>query len=236
MSDARVDSLFHVTGREGLDAALASGKGVILLANHFGGARRDLALDVPRGLPAPLVWRAAPERLRVPEAAPGNGRPARPIEAVRLAQDADERGRLDDRPARGILNAGMVVKVACDVRWRSGKVTPARFLGQSETFASTWVNLAAQTGAAVIQVFCRLDDTGSITSSSSPPSPSPPTPPGGPGRPLGATGPGCGGGASPASSRAEQRLLLLGAPRRPPPELPGPERLRNRAPAERLAR
>jgi phosphatidylinositol dimannoside acyltransferase len=160
MSDARVNSLFHVTGREGLDAALASGKGVILLANHFGAHVAISHWMFRAGYP--LRWFGERPR-NVSEYLKRHLESDGPLGQSKLfvsrKTPMNEAASTIVQLAR-ILNAGMVVKVACDVRWRGGKVTPARFLGQSETFASTWVNLAAKTGAAVIQVFCRLDDTG----------------------------------------------------------------------------
>ena len=58
------------------------------------------------------------------------------------------------------LNAGMVVKVACDVRWCGSHTADANFLGREQTFSKTWVNLAAMSGAAILPVFCRMDETG----------------------------------------------------------------------------
>jgi KDO2-lipid IV(A) lauroyltransferase len=62
--------------------------------------------------------------------------------------------------AARILHAGLIIKVACDVRWTAGKVADAVFLGRRESFGASWVYLAAMTGAAVVPAFCRLDDAG----------------------------------------------------------------------------
>ncbi len=62
--------------------------------------------------------------------------------------------------AARLLNAGLIVKVACDVRWPDAKAARAIFLGREAPFSTTWVNLAALTGAAVVPAFCRMDDGG----------------------------------------------------------------------------
>jgi len=54
------------------------------------------------------------------------------------------------------------VKIACDVRWRDAKAVSAPFLGRTETFSTTWVTLAAMTGAAVVPAFCRMDERGTF--------------------------------------------------------------------------
>lgn len=159
-TDRGFEELFRVTGREHLDAALAAKKGVILLANHFGShvlishwmfrngyqirwfgerprnvsqfLKAKLESDGPLGQAGLYISRRTP----MTEAA---------SMIVRLAR---------------ILKEGMIVKVACDVRWRGGKIARADFLGQSDTFTSAWVHLAARTSAAVVLVFCRLDEAG----------------------------------------------------------------------------
>jgi KDO2-lipid IV(A) lauroyltransferase len=65
------------------------------------------------------------------------------------------------RAAR-ILKAGLIVNLACDVRWAGPHTTPAAFLGRSYTFSSTWVALATMSGAPVVPVFCRMEPAGSF--------------------------------------------------------------------------
>ena len=52
--------------------------------------------------------------------------------------------------------------MACDVRWPDAKASRMTFLGREEPFSTTWVNLAALTGAAVVPAFCRMDDDGAF--------------------------------------------------------------------------
>src|SRR5438445_706857 len=80
---------------------------------------------------------------------PGHARPATPAEAAAAVH----------RAAR-LLNAGLIVKMASDVRWPDARAVRTTFLGREEPFSTAWVNLAALTGAAVVPAFCRMDDDG----------------------------------------------------------------------------
>ena len=62
--------------------------------------------------------------------------------------------------AMRILNAGMVLQIANDVRWQGAHTAPGHFLGSTYLFSTTWVVLAAMTGAPVVQTFCRPDGRG----------------------------------------------------------------------------
>jgi KDO2-lipid IV(A) lauroyltransferase len=59
-----------------------------------------------------------------------------------------------------VLNAGMVLMIAGDVRWPGANSTEALFLGRSYSFSNTWVKLATLTAAPIVPVFCRIDDDG----------------------------------------------------------------------------
>jgi KDO2-lipid IV(A) lauroyltransferase len=160
LTERSLAEFFRVEGRANLDAALAEGNGVILLANHFGSHviiahwvfRQGYALrwfgERPRNISrflkeqldseGPLGQAGLYVSRRTPMTAAASM-------IVRLAR---------------ILREGMIVKIACDVRWRAGKVATAEFLGQRETFSSAWVQLAARTGAPVVPAFCRVDEAG----------------------------------------------------------------------------
>ena len=53
-----------------------------------------------------------------------------------------------------------VVNIASDVRWQGGHTCPGHFLGSTYLFSTTWVVLAARSGAPVVPVFCRPDGRG----------------------------------------------------------------------------
>jgi KDO2-lipid IV(A) lauroyltransferase len=65
------------------------------------------------------------------------------------------------RAAR-VIQAGMILMIAGDVRWTGTWTSPATFLGHPYTFSNTWVRLAALTGAPIVPVFCRIEADGSF--------------------------------------------------------------------------
>jgi lauroyl/myristoyl acyltransferase len=156
VSDGRAATMFSVAQRAHLDDALGLGKGAIVLACHFGGHL----------LPAHWLFRQKyPLRFYM----------ERPRHISRyMARQFDSDGPLgqnrlfisrqgDAAAAAGsilraarVLQAGMLVYIAGDVRWAGAHAQPATFLRRTVQLSATWVNLAALTGAPVVPVFCRM--------------------------------------------------------------------------------
>lgn len=158
--DRRVARWFKVIGREHLDAALADGRGVVLLANHFGSHLLTSHWLFRRGYP--LRWFSEKPRnvskfMARAFATDGPLGQSRMF-ISRRSTPADAASAI--LRASKALNANMIVKVACDVRWCGQHTARASFLGHQVTFSKTWVNLAAMTGAAVVPVFCHLEEDG----------------------------------------------------------------------------
>jgi phosphatidylinositol dimannoside acyltransferase len=158
--DQRVRDMFTVTGRENLDAAVALGRGCIVLANHFGAHLLPAHWLIRDGFPVRFYME-------------------RPRHISRyMAQHFDTSGPLGQdklfisrqgvpgdsassilRAARTI-KAGMLLYLAGDVRWTGQLTESARFLGRTMRFSTTWVVLAAMTEAPVVMVFCRMEPDG----------------------------------------------------------------------------
>jgi KDO2-lipid IV(A) lauroyltransferase len=158
--DDRVNRLFEVTGRHHLDDALAREKGVILLANHFGSHVLIAHWMLRQGYPA-LWFGERPRNVssflsRRLEALGSQGQPA--LYLSRKGTTAESAATI--LHAARALNGGMVLMLACDVRSRDPRAAGVEFLGRAGRFSTTWVNLAAMTGASVVPVFCRLDEAG----------------------------------------------------------------------------
>jgi phosphatidylinositol dimannoside acyltransferase len=160
LTDQQALRRFEVEGRDHLDRAYSQKRGVILLGNHFGSHlhpshwlyREDyplrLFMERPRHVSTYMTDQfqtdgpLGQEKLFI-------SRRSTPTEAAASILRAMR-----------ILNAGMVLQIAGDVRWQGTHTAPAHFLGSTYLFSTTWVVLAAMTGAPVVPVFCRPDGRG----------------------------------------------------------------------------
>jgi KDO2-lipid IV(A) lauroyltransferase len=158
--DQRAREMFVVTGRENLDVAFDSRRGCIVLASHFGAHL----------LPAHWLFREKfPVRFYMERPRHISRYMSRHFETDGpLGQDklfisrqgvpADSASSIL-RAARA-LKAGMLLYLAGDVRWTGQLTESAQFLGQPTRFSTTWVVLAAMTGAPVVMTFCRMEPDG----------------------------------------------------------------------------
>jgi lauroyl/myristoyl acyltransferase len=160
--DTAIEPLFEVTGRDRLDRALARGKGVILLANHFGSHVLMTHWMFRQGYP--LRWLGEQPRnvsgYLLRQFATDGPLGQSGLFVSRRADTAEAASTIYH--AARILNAGLIVKIACDVRWADAKAVTTTFLGRPESFSTTWVTLAAMTGAEVVPTYCRMDDRGTF--------------------------------------------------------------------------
>lgn len=160
LSDAQALRRFEVEGRENLDNAYAQKRGVILLGNHFGSHLHPthwlyreryplrLFMERPRN-----VSRYMTDQFQT-EGPLGQEK----LFISRRSTPTEAAGSI--LRAMRILNAGMILQIASDVRWQGAHTAPAHFLGSTYLFSTTWVVLAAMTGAPVVPVFCRPDGRG----------------------------------------------------------------------------
>lgn len=160
LPDRVVAPLFDVVGREHLDSALAEKQGVILLGNHYGAHMLPAHWLVRNHYPLRLFMERPRHVSRFlaryfeTEGPFGQNklfisRKAGPAEAAASIMRASR-----------MLKAGMIVKLAADVRWSGPHTSASKFIDREYTFSSTWVALAALTGAPVVPVFCRMDADG----------------------------------------------------------------------------
>ena len=161
LPDDRADALLVADGREHLDAARARGRGVILLFNHFGGFLLPAHWLVRHGYP--LRWLTERprniSRLLARDFTVDGPLGQRKLFMSRTHDAAEGAGAV--RRAVRVLQAGMVVQVAGDVRWSGPHTAPGRFLGRTYSFSTTWVKLAAMTGAPLVPTFGFLVPDGS---------------------------------------------------------------------------
>jgi len=156
VTDKRAEEMFSVTGRQHLDAALAQGPGCMVLTSHFGAHM----------LPAHWMYRQNyPVRLYMERPRNISRFMARRFDTEgALSQDKlfiSRKGESTDaassilRAAR-VLKSGMVLFLAGDVRWSGQMTAPARFLGRTLRFSTTWTHLASMAGSPVVIVHCRI--------------------------------------------------------------------------------
>jgi lauroyl/myristoyl acyltransferase len=158
--DRRARRAFEIHGREHLDESRARGKGVIILACHYGAHL----------LPAHWLFRENyPLRFFMERPRHISKYMARQFETdgplgqdkLFISRKGDPAGSAGSILRAGrILNAGMLVYLAGDVRWSGPHTAAARFLGREHRFSTTWVSLAAMTGAPVVAVFCHMRTDG----------------------------------------------------------------------------
>ncbi len=156
VSDRRAEGMFSISGREHLDAALAEGKGCIILTSHFGAHM----------LPAHWLYRQDyPLRLYMER--PRNVSrfmSRRFVSEGPLSQDKlfiSRKGDFKDAAssilrASRVLRAGLLLFLAGDVRWSGQMTEQAQFLGRTLRFSTTWIILASLSEAPVVIVYCRI--------------------------------------------------------------------------------
>ena len=149
---------FVVSGSEHLKEAQAKGRGVIVLGNHFGAHLLPAHWLIRAGFP--IRWYTERPR-HVSRYLEARYRTEGPLGQSKLfiSRDADqaEAARSILRAVR-VLRAGLMLCLACDVRWGGQQTAPASFLGRTYRFSSTWVALAEMTGAPVVPTYCRTDN------------------------------------------------------------------------------
>ncbi len=160
LADDQALGRFEVQGRDHLDRAYDQKRGVILLGNHFGSHLHPTHWLYREKYPLRLFM----ERPRnVSKYMTGQFETDGPLGQEKLfisrrSTPSEAAGSI--LRAMRILNAGMVLQIACDVRWHGAHTAPGHFLGSTYPFSTTWVVLAAMTGAPVVPAFCRPDGRG----------------------------------------------------------------------------
>lgn len=159
-SQPRVDSVLRVEGREHLENAHRAGRGVVLLFNHFGPFLMPAHWIVRQDYP--LRWFT--ERPRhisklVARTFASEGPLGQKDLFISRHLTPSEGGAAIRRAVR-MLQAGMIVQLAGDVRWTGARCAPGRFLGRDYHFTTTWISLAGRTGAPVVPTFSVMNRDG----------------------------------------------------------------------------
>ena len=153
LDDAALLDRFDAAGAGHLDAALARGRGAIVVGSHLGahlpamgwldrqGAPLRLLVQRPKHVSAGL--HRAFDR--------GGPRPQAGFTLRRAMTPAEAAARVLN--ARAALREGMIVYLGGDILWPGPNCRPGRFLGVDRTWLAVWADLAALTGAPVVFLF-----------------------------------------------------------------------------------
>jgi lauroyl/myristoyl acyltransferase len=154
-------NVIHVSGRENLDRAHALGEGIVLLGNHFG-AHMTAPHWLSRENYHVRLYMERPRRVSRFLSRQFQAEGPLGQKGLFISRGAGTtEGAAAVMKAARVLKAGMIVYLAGDVRWNGAHTAPGRFLGKMFQFSTTWVMLAAMTGAPVVPVFCVMNDDGS---------------------------------------------------------------------------
>lgn len=158
---SRVLENFVAIGQENLDSAMAEGKGVILLSNHFGAHIQVANWMLRRG----IEFRFLTERPRhLSNELAEYFRSEGPLGQKELFLSRHKAGNAATAAimrALKCLKAGHVVLTTNDVRWNDNSSVVGRLMGIDWRFTSTWVMLAQRSQAPVVPVFCLMKSDGS---------------------------------------------------------------------------
>lgn len=159
-SSQRALEAFEVQGREHLDAALALGKGCVVLTSHFGAhmlpAHWMYRLDYPLRL---YMERPRSVSRFMASRFDHDGEFSQDKLFISRKSDPTDSAGSILRAVR-VLRSGMALFMAGDVRWSGQLTAEARFMGRDLRFSTTWITLAAMSRAPVVAVFCRVGDDG----------------------------------------------------------------------------
>ena len=153
-SDHAVLARFEVRGYPRLCAAMAAGRGAILVGSHLGAHIAGVHWLYRRGVPL---------RLLVQRPRHVSGELNRRFDAAGPHPQAELFLRRDLSPAvaverilraRAVLRDGLAIYLNGDIPWTGANTCPGRLLGRPQRLLAIWTELAVLTHAPVFLVFC----------------------------------------------------------------------------------
>lgn len=153
--DAAVLARFEVAGAGAFRAALAAGRGAVLVGGHFGGHVAAFHWLYRGGVPLRLMVQRPHHVAAALESFFDRDDGPDPQSGFFLRR-ALEPGECVARVlrARAALRAGRAVYLPGDVPWTGPNTRTGTLLGQTHRLLSVWADLAALTGAPVFFVTC----------------------------------------------------------------------------------
>jgi lauroyl/myristoyl acyltransferase len=163
-SDAEFSGRFDVQGSEHLEAALAEGRGVIVVGCHLGNHLSAMHWMYRKGIPLRLLIQRVTHCSRTLrdrfDVATGPHPQAGFFLRRNLIPEVAAQRVFRTRAA---LRDGMAVYLKGDVPWVGANTRTARFLGVERPFQSLWAEFAGLFRAPVIPVFCTHQPGGRLS-------------------------------------------------------------------------
>jgi KDO2-lipid IV(A) lauroyltransferase len=160
LSEASLGRALVVEGREHLEAAASAKRGIVLLFNHFGPFLIPAHWLVRQGYAVRWFTERPRHVSRLVESTFSSDGPLGQQGLFLSRKLTPSQGGTILRKAVRILQAGLIVQAAGDVRWSGSRCVEARFLSRVYEFTTNWVVLAARSGAPVLPVYSLMKPDG----------------------------------------------------------------------------
>lgn len=160
LPDDAIGPYFHVTGEDHLKDAFARQRGAVLLFNHFGPFLMPAHWIVRKGYPLRWFTERPRQISKVLSREFGDDGPLGQKKLFISRRLTPKEGSTAVRRAVRILKAGMIVQLAGDVRWSGSRNAWGTLLGRRYRFTTTWLTLAAMSGAPVVPTFSVMRPDG----------------------------------------------------------------------------
>lgn len=161
LDNEHAEAYFHVTGEQHLREAFARNKGVVLLFNHFGPFLMPAHWIVRQGYPLRWFTERPRQISRLLSREFGDDGPLGQKKLFISRRLTPKEGSTAIRRAVRALQAGFIVQLAGDVRWSGPRAIEGELLGRRYQFTTTWITLAAMSGAPVVPVYGVMRPDGS---------------------------------------------------------------------------
>ncbi|MGP0068574.1 MAG: lysophospholipid acyltransferase family protein [Isosphaeraceae bacterium] len=153
-SDEAILARFDVRGYERLQAAMAGGRGAILVGSHLGAHIAGVHWLYRRGVPLRLLVQRPRHVSRELDRRFDQGGP-HPQAELFLRRDLSPTVAVERvLRARSALRDGMAIYLNGDIPWTGPNTCPGRLLGRPHRLLAIWTELAVLTHAPVFLVFC----------------------------------------------------------------------------------
>jgi phosphatidylinositol dimannoside acyltransferase len=154
LSDQAVLERFDVKGYHQLRAAMANGRGAILVGSHLGAHIAGIHWLYRRGIPVRLLVQRPKHVSKYLIQQFDSDRP-HPQNSLFLRRNLSSTAAIERiMAARAALRDGLAIYLNGDIPWAGPNTCEVDLLGRAQRFSSIWTELAELTRAPVFLLFC----------------------------------------------------------------------------------